>query len=299
MLWCGIVSVGTPTQGLSVPWGILGSLRKLRSAQRQGGCSVGCDIDRSDDSGLPFPTGGAYGGWGGHEYHGTDPDAAFGPDRRPVVFVHGNQRDACDWKRHADFFLERGYSGDELWAITFRDGTPSHESMAKQLDGFVGRVRSHTGADAVDVVGHSLGVTGLRYWLATRDRLGWVANFVGLAGANHGTVLSTWCAETGVSGGAYGSSEFLRADYGTITDHPLSSLNREETPGDVDYYTLRGTDDALFWRCRDSPVLEGAENVLLETDHDGVRTDQRAIEHVFEWVSGTHPYNVQHQVVPE
>jgi len=288
----GIVSVGIPTQGLSVPWGILRSVRKLRNAQSRDGCAIGCDHDRTDDSRLPWSSEGEYGGWGGHSYHGTDGDS----DRRPVVFVHGNQRDACDWNPHVSFFSQRGYTGDDLWAITFREGTSTHESMARQLEDFVGHVRAHTGADAVDVVGHSLGVTGLRYWLASRGRFEWVDTFVGLAGANHGTVLSTWCAETGLSGGAYVGSEFLRADYDEIPGHPLASLNADETPGDIDYYTLRGTDDTLFWRCPDSPVLEGATNVRLETDHDGVRGDQRALEYVFKWVSGAHPYNVQHQV---
>jgi triacylglycerol esterase/lipase EstA (alpha/beta hydrolase family) len=253
---------------------------------------VGCETNRTDDHRLPWSSSGEYGGWGGHEYHGTETDS----DRTPVVFVHGNQRDACDWEPHASFFLQRGYTGDDLWALTFREGTPTHESMAEQLDSFVGNVREHTGVETVAVVGHSLGVTGLRYWLVSRSRFEWVDTFVGLAGANHGTVLSTLCVDAGMNGGAYRSSEFLRADYDEIPDHPLSLLNTNETPGDVEYYTLRGTDDTLFWRCPDSPMLEGARNVLLETDHDGVRGDQRAMEYIYRWVSGAHPYNLQHQV---
>ena len=288
------MSVGTPTQGLSVPWTILRHLRQLQDAKRQDGCAVDCEFDRADDSRLPWSTDGEYGGWGGHDYHGTE--AGTDSDRTPVVFVHGNQRDACDWVQHASFFLQRGYTGDDLWAITFDEGTPSHESMAESLDSFVGEIREHTGAGTVDVVGHSLGVTGLRYWLLSRDRFEWVDTFVGLAGANHGTVLCSWCADAGMNSGPYSSSEFLRADYEETPDHPLSILNLNETPGDVDYYTVRGTDDTLFWRCRDSPVLEGATNVLLETDHDGVRADQAAMEHIYEWVSDAHPYNVQHQV---
>jgi len=35
--------------------------------------------------------------------------------------------------------------------------------MADQLEAFVGNVRDCTGAEEVAVVGHSLGVTGLRY----------------------------------------------------------------------------------------------------------------------------------------
>lgn len=277
---------------MTVPWSILRSLGRLRDAKRQGGCAVGCEVDRTDDSRLPWSTNGAYGGWGGHDYHGTESDS----DRRPVVFVHGNQRDTCDWEAHAEFFRQRGYTGDDLWAITFAEGTPDHEAMADQLDAFVGRVREHTGAEAVDVVGHSLGVTGLRYWLVARGRFEWVETFVGLAGANHGTVLCTWCADAGMNGGPYSSSEFLRADYEEIPNHPLSVLNVNETPGEIEYYTIRGTDDTLFWRCQDSPTLEGATNVLLETDHDGVRTDREAMERIYRWISGTHPYNVQHLV---
>lgn len=286
------MSVETPPQGLTVPWALLQSLGRFRNAKRQGGCVADCTFDRADDSRLPWSTDGVYGGWGGHEYHGTD----RGSDRTPVVFVHGNQRDACDWLEHASFFRRRGYTGEDLWAITFRDGTPTHESMAEQLDAFVGEIREYTGSETVAVVGHSLGVTGLRYWLASRNRLEWVETFVGLAGANHGTVLCSWCAEAGINGGAYRSSEFLRADYGSIPNHPLSVLNRNETPGDIEYYTIRGSDDTLFWRCRDSPTLEGAENVLLETDHDGVRNDRRAIELLYRWIDGTHPYDVQQQV---
>jgi pimeloyl-ACP methyl ester carboxylesterase len=264
----------------------------LREARRNGGCAEACDRQRSDGSRLPWNTGGLYGGWGGHEHHGTAP----GAERPPVVFVHGNQRDACDWESHAEFFLRRGYRGDELWAVTFSDGSPSHREMAATLDDFVSRVRDHAGVDEVAVVAHSLGVTGVRWWLAEYDRHDHVAAFVGLAGANHGTVLTTWAADAGMRDGTYKMSPFLRADYESFDDHPLARLNEDETPGDVDYYTLRGTEDPLFWRCPESPALEGATNVALTTDHDGVRTARRAKELVFEWVSGDHPHDLSLQV---
>ncbi len=293
------MSIRRPTRGLPISAALLRTVHGLRRAERRGGCAVGCGIDRVDDSRLPWSTGGDYGGWGGREFHGTDGVPALATtdrDRTPVVFVHGNQRDACDWLGHARFFLRRGYGGDDLWAMTFRDGTPSHPEMAAQLDAFVGKVREHTGAGRVAVVAHSLGVTGVRHWLATRDRYDWVETAVLLAGANHGTVLNSWCAEVGLDRGPYRVIDFLRADYDEREDHPLARLNEEETPGDVDYYTIRGTEDPLFWRCPDSPALEGATNVALEADHDGVRTELEAVEYVFEWVSGEHPYDLRNQV---
>ncbi|MFD1585919.1 esterase/lipase family protein [Halorientalis brevis] len=270
--------------------GLLGkltsNLMELRRCRRRDGCRRDCAHDRTSDARLPWATEG-YGGWGGHEHHGTDP----GTEQTPVVFVHGNQRDACDWDVHAEFFRNRSYGGDDLWAITFGSGSPSHDEMADQLDAFVARVREYTGASSVAVVSHSLGVTGTRYWLHREDRYDWVDTFVGLAGANHGTVLNSMAVRAGLTTGTYKMSRFLRKDYHRLSEHPLADLNAEETPGDVDYYTLRGTDDPLFWNCLDSPALEGAENVAITADHDGVRASLPAIEHVFEWCSGQKPYN--------
>jgi hypothetical protein len=97
-----------------------------------------CDVDRTDDRYLPFDTDGEYGGWGGHEYHATDPGLRGGEN--PIVFVHGNTHDACDWSDHATRFLDRGYGGDGLWAITFAAESPTHDEMARQLDDFVANV---------------------------------------------------------------------------------------------------------------------------------------------------------------
>lgn len=290
---------GSATQGWPFSPALFRILRRLRRNRRNGGCAVDCEHDRTADSRLPWSTGGAYGGWGGQAFHDVGgPAGAFGDDRdpTPVVFVHGTQRDACDWEDHAAFFLQRGYGGNDLWAITFRDGAPTHREMAEQLDEFVGQVREHTGSDTVAVVGHSLGVTGIRFWLATRNRYDWVETVVGLAGPNHGTVFNTWCAEVGIDTDGYQVCPFLRADYDDHDKHPLASLNRNETPGEVEYYTLRGTDDALFWQCSRSPELAGATNVALETGHDGVRTARATKEYLFEWIAEEHPYDLRHQV---
>lgn len=288
---------GTPTQGWPFSPALLRILRRLRRNRRNDGCAIDCDYDRVEDSRLPWSTDGAYGGWGGRAFHGVGGghlEADGGPT--PVVFVHGTQRDACDWEEHAEFFLQRGYDGDDLWAITFREGASTHDEMAEQLDDFVSRVREHTGAETVALVAHSLGVTGVRYWLATRGRYEWVEAFVGLAGPNHGTVFNIWCAEAGLRNHGYQVSPFLRADYEDQDNHPLAVLNREETPGEIEYYTIRGTEDILYWQCPMSPELEGATNVALETGHDGVRTARETKEYLFEWITGEHPYDLRHQV---
>lgn len=247
------------------------------------GCRIRCGRRRTDDARLPWRSRGAYGGWGGHEHFGTRPGAT----RTPIVFVHGNDRDACDWEAHAAHFIEQGYRGDELWAISFSKATPTHAEMVDQLDAFVARVREETGSDAVSIVAHSLGVTGARYWLETEDRYDRVENVVGIAGANHGVSLCAGPEDAGVMGEYSKPCRFIGYDCPNDPTHPLAKLNAgDETPGNVTYYTIRGAYDLYYWRDPESPALDGAaENVTLPTDHDGVRTSADTKALLYEWLS--------------
>ncbi|WP_101297815.1 esterase/lipase family protein [Halegenticoccus soli] len=248
------------------------------------GCKFDCDRPRTASRDLPWETDGRYGGWGG-----SDPRSgrAESPTARtPVVFVHGNGRDACDWRGYHRFLRDGGYGDDELWAITFRRPTSTHEEMADQLDEFVSRVLTHTGRDRVSVVAHSLGVTGARHWMEARDRYDAVEAFVGLAGANHGLV-SWW----GDLSGRFEYARplgFLDADRLGEDGHGLTELNRgEETPGDVSYYTIRGRYDPFFSTNPNSPRLDGAvENRTVRRGHEGVRTARRSKRLVYKWLSG-------------
>ncbi|WP_276261282.1 esterase/lipase family protein [Haloglomus litoreum] len=295
-----------------------------------------CDVPRTSDRYLPFETDGRFGGWGGHEYHVTEPGVRDG--QNPVVFVHGNTHDACDFSEHAEAYLDRGYRGDELWSITFRESTSVHAEMARQLDEFVFRLLEHVnGTDdgydrsgtpwldavpewdvsTVDLVSHSLGVTGVRLWLADRRRYDWpsvsldadhpaarprfdrVDTFVGLAGANHGTPTCGPCRTGTGSGEPCNVISPLCADepgeplydlnhYGADCTDPDAPCETNETPrGDrIDYYTIRGTADYFYADDPDSPVLAGAEsNVVVDGAHNATRASDTAIELVYQWVT--------------
>lgn len=257
-----------------------------------------CDVARTDDRYLPWDTGGAYGGWGGHEYHATDPGLAG--EENPVVFVHGNTHDACDWADHATRFLDRGYMGDQLWSITFANSSPTHDEMAVQLEDFVDNVLAYTGADSVDVVSHSLGVTGVRVWMADSaifadvderldvgigPRYDVVDTFVGCAGANEGT---STCGPVCQRGSGANRPCAVISPACTEPGGPLHALNTpDETPGDVDYYTLRGQLDYFYADNPDSPVLDGAAaNVLLAgMAHNATRASDTAVEFIYQWVT--------------
>jgi triacylglycerol lipase len=241
-----------------------------------------CEEDRNSDENLPFNTDGTYGGWGGHEYHGTEP----GIEHYPVVFVHGNSRDACDFNEHAEYFIERGYGGDALWSITFRETGSTHEMMRDQLEDFIERITEETSVNGVNVVGHSLGVTGIRHWMDDMNRFDRVETFVGLAGANHGTETCGPLCESGP--GTARPCDFIAIPCADTLGEPLFELNNpDETPGNVEYYTIRGTADAFFTTRMNSPELEGAvENVVLDgATHDEVRTSNESKELMFQWLS--------------
>ncbi|MEO1334040.1 MAG: lipase [Myxococcota bacterium] len=140
-------------------------------------------------------------GFGGR----THPDEKI--SRHPVIFIHGNSDTAKGWRSVIDKFKADGYSNAELYALTYGPGNPAlsalqHHSKDDLQDvrKFIEAVLDYTGADKVDVISHSLGVTLTRKALkggegvdpyAGKYDLGdpltdHVDAFVGIAGANQG-----------------------------------------------------------------------------------------------------------------
>lgn len=222
-----------------------------------------------------------YSGWGGHEYFHDPP----GTDKTPVVFVPGNNRDADDWIRMASSLRHHGYQGDAIWSITFRQDSPRHDEMAAQLESFISNVKRETGSDEVDIVSHSLGVTGVRWWIDQYKAEHRVRKLIGLAGANHGLVTSKYACKIGYTRGKHRPSCFIRSDYREIDGHPLARLNQNETPGDIEYFMVRGKYDPLYLTNSKSPFLHGATNLTLPTGHEGVRTGTKAQQLVTNWLT--------------
>ena len=283
-----LAAIGTATTAGVAGTGVVGADHEQDDGDDLAGLQVAtgdpCEWERTDDSHLPFETEG-YGGWGGHEFLDTEP----GLDYYPVVFAHGNTRDACDFLDHAEYFIERGFKGDALWAITFGREGSTHDEMRNQLEDFVAKIREYTGINKVQVLGHSLGVTGMRYWMDGLDdypdRYDRVETVVGLAGANDGTWTCGPDCEEGA--GTARVCQFISHDCADTPGEPLYELNTpDETPDDeIDYHTLRGSADEFFLVRPESPTLEGAENVEMATDHDGVRTEEAAKQLAYEWLS--------------
>lgn len=252
---------------------------------------IKCDVARTDDSQLPWDSGGEYGGWRATEHFGVSGGSV---ERRPVVFVHGNNGDACNFEEHAQYLLDSGWNGDELYSITFEDKAPYHEWMRDSLDAFVQNVLAETGASKVKLVAHSLGVTGTRFWMQDFDRFDWVDTLVSLNGGNHGVCVCPGCYDTTLGFddnkwlSAGKSCQFIAVQCFADPDHPLYELNLpDETPHDdsIEYFTVRGFFDPLFYCNPYSPYLDGADNNLIYRNHTGSLVDDSLKADVDDWLS--------------
>lgn len=122
------------------------------------------------------------------------PSAAH-PD--PVILVHGlagNQND--NWQTMSPFLADQGYC---VFSLTYGNmaslsrpfdeigGLADMTKTAHDLAAFVDRVLAATGAQKVDIVGHSEGGTMPDYYLKFLGGSRVVAKFVMLSGVPHGT----------------------------------------------------------------------------------------------------------------
>jgi triacylglycerol esterase/lipase EstA (alpha/beta hydrolase family) len=116
---------------------------------------------------------------------------------RPVILVHGTFEDmANNWQALSPLLANDGYCAFALNYGSFGGsgaigvyGTGHIEDSAAQLGAFVDKVLAATGANQVDIVGHSQGGMMPRYYMRFDNGAAKVHTLVGLAPSNHGTTL--------------------------------------------------------------------------------------------------------------
>lgn len=230
--------------------------------------------------------------------------------RPPVIFLHGNNDTPypteCNGsfgkiQEFARYFLAHGYAPSELWALGYqgdqcdlltdpeqRSG-PAHSTVANvpDLRRFVDAVQDYTGANQVDIVGHSLGTTLAREWMRQDDAYGRVRRLVGVDGPNHGILNCSpnprnyW--QQPALGGFDPDSAICR-EYGAGDTPFLTELNREPAPPPTEYLMIRNGDVSFVYVSEqdgtvppvpaenrrgepedfsDSAALSGADDVVL------------------------------------
>ncbi|HET6503916.1 MAG TPA: alpha/beta fold hydrolase [Amycolatopsis sp.] len=115
---------------------------------------------------------------------------------RPVVLVHGTFGNAQDyWITTAPMLVTAGYCVFRLDYGAMPDVPVLHgigpiERGAEELAEFVDKVLNSTGADKVDIVGHSQGGMMPRYYLKFLGGASKVNQLIALAPSNHGTTMN-------------------------------------------------------------------------------------------------------------
>jgi pimeloyl-ACP methyl ester carboxylesterase len=221
----------------------------------------------------------------------------------PVIFVHGNTRDAGDWDEAGrsvkQRFLQAGYSLQELWALSY-NGRPTKAALSAfqcatdntrnvpDLTAFIEAVLAYTGARQIDVVAHSMGVTLVRSTLKAAPALSrTVRKVVAIAGPNHGTTVCRrlWLIWL------IGWSEFMGCDEivpGSTWLRNLNHADDDRETGAIGYLTLHdGTGaDVLYQRWlfgwpvwdQHSPTINGATNIAIPgLTHDELRIHPDAV----------------------
>ncbi len=156
---------------------------------------------------------------------------------QPVIFIHGNSDRALGgtyggWTDSVEYFLSRGYRMSELYGTTWGPASTAMVSFqyhsktyVSKIRAFIKAVKEYTGADKVDVITHSMGVTLTRkaikggsshdsleggYYNLGSSLTSSIDTFVGISGSNLGLVA---CYMTGPTTPTCGSTNGFYPGY--------------------------------------------------------------------------------------
>ncbi len=217
---------------------------------------------------------------------------AAGPvTRTPVILLHGNNDTPyptdCNGSlgyihNLAQSLADQGYAPSELWGLgyqgdqcdlltspTNRSGE-AHSTVANvpDLRAFVAAVLDYTGAEQVDIVGHSLGATLPREWMRQDDAYGQVRRLVSVDGPHHGIINCSPSPQNYYAlpaSGGFDPDSAICQEYGADDTPLLAALNADETPGPTEYLAVRNDDTSFVY----FPEQDGAFAPVPAQDRDG------------------------------
>jgi triacylglycerol esterase/lipase EstA (alpha/beta hydrolase family) len=189
----------------------------------------------------------------------------------PVILVHGTFADMSDsWQALSPLLYNNGYC---VFALNYGSyngsgsvgvyATGDIAASAQQLAAFVNKVLTATGAQKVDLVGHSQGGMMPRYYIKNLGGASKVDTLVGLAPSNHGTTLEGLFTLAGYFPGA---SSLVGADCPACEEQEagssfITALNAGgETVPSVKYTVIESDNDEVVTPYT-SAFLSPARNV--------------------------------------
>lgn len=183
---------------------------------------------------------------------------ALAAEKKPVIIVAGTLQTAATYNRLADRLRADGYQ-----VYIYELPNLGRGDIALSADGlatFADRIRAETGADKVDLVGHSQGGLVARQYVKFDGGANHVRNLVGLGVPNHGT-LSAWAVTQ------LGAAEdgFVAGEQMSPGSDFLKQLNEgDDTIGDVRYTSFYTDYDAVALPATTARLADDATNVRIQ-----------------------------------
>ncbi len=119
---------------------------------------------------------------GGRPGCGSEPPAS---EQLPIVFVHGGAGSADQFSLQAQRFASNGYSADLISGFEYDTTMESNtvEEIMTALDAHIDTVLAETGAEKINLLGHSMGtMMSQRYLNSAGTRAAKVAHYVNIDG---------------------------------------------------------------------------------------------------------------------
>lgn len=178
--------------------------------------------------------------------------------KKPVIIVAGTLRPAGVYRRLAAHLRARGH---QVFVYELPNlGRGDMAVSAAGLAAFTDQVRTATGADKVDLVGHSQGGLVARQYVKFNGGAAHVRNLIGLGTPNRGTLtaLIPSALGAGVRGGVAFDQMVPGSDF-------LTALNEgDDTIGDVRYTSIYTAEDMVVVPVASAALHDGATNVRIQ-----------------------------------
>ena len=165
----------------------------------------------------------------------------------PVLLIHGYVEDAAVWKKWEDMLRKDGI---QFFTVTFKDSDDkcgSAEQHAKELEKRVQDIKQQSGAQKINIVGHSKGGLDARVFLDITDTTD-VANLIMIGTPNAGSP----------------AAETNDACAPAIFDfRPGANATRAEMNPNIKYYTITGD-----WlpAVQGNPAIPGHDDGLVPVE---------------------------------
>jgi triacylglycerol lipase len=227
-----------------------------------------------------------------------------------VVLVHGTFGNrGNNWQTYAPLLANHGYC---VYSFTYGlvpesqllkiGGLAPMQHSARQLESFVAKVRSATGARQVDLIGHSQGTLMPTYYLKFLGGAPFVHRYISLASLWHGTATGT---PFRLAAQLFGVDDSLaplcKACAQFTTGSPFMAKLRSggvAVPG-VQYTNIVTKYDELV-RPYTSGIEPGMRNIVLQdrcpqdlTEHGEIAADPVAAQIVLNSLDPAHPEPVK------